>query len=198
MNGVGVGGGHPAQPGIPQQSAQQQSGGPLRPPNPLQPPGSAQFGGQRPLGMVNGVGVAMPPGVGPRPVAGPGRPGPSAQVAMPSNMLMRSGMPQPPQQPGVPPPPPPAPGQQQHLPQTPQLGQPPASPQKDTWTNLFFEFSSLPPPEQTAIMNAAGFPDREPTSLVNEAERVRRGCLLDYYRDIIFSFLKWYPLVPLY
>ena len=106
----------------------------------------------------------MPPGVGPRPVAGPGRSVSSASVAMPPTMLMRSGVPQ---QPGVP-----APGPQ-HPPQTPQLGQQPASPQKDQWTNLFFEFTTLPLSEQTTIMSAAGFPDHQPTSLTNEADKVR-------------------------
>ena len=110
----------------------------------------------------------MPPGVGPRPVPGPGRSVSSASVAMPPTMLMRSGVPQQQQQPGVP-----TPGPQQHPPQTPQLGQQPASPQKDTWTNLFFEFTTLPLPDQTAIMSAAGFPDRQPTSLSNEADKVR-------------------------
>ena len=179
---MGIGGAHPAQSGIPQQSVQHQlgghqtpqPGGPPRPPNALQPPGPAHIAGQRPLAMLNGVGVAMPPGVQPRPVAGPGRSIPSAPVAMTPTMLVRSGVPQPPQQqPGVPPPPPPTPGSQQHPPQTPQLGQPPASPQKDTWTNLFFEFTNLPPSEQAAIMAAAGFPDRQPTSLINEADKVR-------------------------
>jgi len=171
MNGVvAVGGAHPAQPGIPQQQAQQQPGGqqqpsqpgpPPRPPNSLPAPGPT-LGGLRPFTMVNGVGVAVPPGVGSRPVPGPGRPGPGGTpMVMPPNMLMRSGVPQPPPQ------------QQPPPPQTPQLGQPPASPQKDTWTNLFFEFSSLPPNEQVSIMSAAGFSDRQPTSLVNEADKVR-------------------------
>jgi hypothetical protein len=182
MNGVGVGGVHPAQPGIPHQSVQQHPGGqqqppqPVgsRPPNPLQPSGPAHLGGQRLLHSVNGLGVPMPPS---RPVTGPGRPGPSA----PANMIGRPGVPQPPQQqPGVPLPPPAAPGQQQH-PQTPQLGQPPASPQKDTWTTLFFEFTCLPISEQTAIMSAAGFPDRQPTSLVSEADRVCRVYFLHHH-----------------
>lgn len=116
--------------------------------------------------MPPGVGV----GVGPRPVAGPGRPGPGPPVAMTPTMLVR---------PGVPAPPPSASGQQQHPhphphpPQTPQIGQAPASPQKDTWTNLFFEFAGLSPSDQTMIMTNAGFPDRQPTSLANEADKVR-------------------------
>lgn len=170
MNGlVAVGGPHPQsgilqtqQPGGQQQPSQ--PGGPPRPPNSLPAPGPA-LGGQRSL---NGVGVIMPPG-GPRPAAaGPGRPGPGgAPMGMPT-MLMRSGVPQPQPQPA-----PPAGQQPPPPPQTPQLGQPPASPQKDTWTNLFFEFTTLPPSEQVMIMNAAGFPDREPGSLTNEADKVR-------------------------
>lgn len=183
MNGI-VGGAHPAQLGISQQAAQQhlggqqtpqpQPGGPPRPPN-TQPPGPAHLGSQRPLGIVNGVGVAMAPGVGPRPVAGPGRPGPGPPVAMTPTMLVRSGILQQQQQTGGPAPPPSASGQQQHPhpPQTPQIGQAPASPQKDTWTNLFFEFAGLSPADQSTIMTAAGFPDRQPNSLANEADKVR-------------------------
>lgn len=157
MNGVvAVGGAHPAQQGIPQ--AQQLPGGPPRPLNPF-PVSGPPLGGQR---MANGVGVPLPPGVVPRPVAaGPGRPGPGgAPMVMLPNV--RSGVPPAPPTGQQPPPPP----------QTPQLGQPPASPQKDQWTNLFFEFTHLPLSEQTTIMSAAGFPDRQPTSLV-EADKVR-------------------------
>ena len=194
MNGIGVGGAYPAQPGIPQQQAQQQPGGQQQPSQPGGPPrhhnsfqatGPAQLGGQRPLGMVNGVGVAM----GPRPVAGPGRSGPGgALMATPPNMLVRPGVPQPSQQqPGVPP------GQQQ--PQQ-QIGQPPVSPQKDAWTSLFFEFTTLSPSDQAVIMATAGFPDRQPTSLVNEADKVCRGCrLITTAILLFFTFSNWYCLI---